>query len=171
MKRHFLVVALILIFVNIGSVFASNFTEINTENNSCETTVIYNVSDSYLISIPETFDLKQDEEVSRTVYAEDIYIGYGMELRIKISGANCLDDGSWYITGESPENTSNKYEYTIGTKTELEDVKDESVIISVQAGDLDGDSQTLFFNLKDTVTKPGVYSDTLTFSVSIVEAE
>lgn len=171
MKLHFLIIAMNLLFINIGSVFASNYTEINEDINSGETKIIYTVSDTYLISIPEAFDLNQNEEVSKTVYAEDVCIGYGMELQIKISGANCFGDEEWYIVDETPGNEANKYEYTIGTETGLDDVKDESVILKVQAGNLEGSYQKLFFNMKDTVTKSGVYSDTLTFSVLIVESE
>lgn len=174
MKRSFLIIVFTMLFVSISSVFAANMTEITNSNNTGDIKIIYTVSDSYLVSIPEAFDLIAGEEVSRTIYAEDVCIGYGMELQLTVSGANCSGEGenrAWYIVDEEEGNENNRYEYTIGTESGLADVKDDGVVLTVLAGDTNGDSQDLFFNLKDEVTKSGTYSDTLTFSVGIVKSE
>lgn len=169
MKKIIYISVIILLFVNITSVFATSTTNITKNNATGDMEVIYTVEDGYLISIPESFNLEKDKEVVKTIHAEDVYIEYGTKLQITVSGANCSGDSSWYIVDEEEGNNKNRYEYTIGTQTGDADIEDDATILTVEAGELEG-SQKLYFNLKDEVTKSGTYSDILTFEAEIVES-
>ena len=167
MRRMFLLIATALTFVNLTSVMAAKTTTITNTNNTGDIEIIYTVEQSYLISIPETFNLKKNEEVVKTVYAEDVCIDYGTVLKVLISGANY--DDAWYIVDEG--NEENRFEYTVGTESEFDDVENDEAILVVHAGNTGKHSQNLFFNLVDDVNKSGTYSDTLTFTVEISDVE
>lgn len=167
MKKLLLLFTMIFTIVAVCPVFASDVTEITNTNNTGDIEVIYTVEDSYFITIPDEFKLSKDEEVSVEISATDVCIGYGTELQVIITGANCVEgDSAWYIADES--NEENKFEYTIGSESGLDDIVDGTAVIIVDAGNTEGDSQELFFNLKEPVTTSGTYSDLLTFRAEIV---
>lgn len=168
MKKLLLIMVMIFSLTAICPVFASDVTTITNTNNTGDIEVIYTVEDSYLITIPDEFKLSKDDEVSVEISATDVCIGYGTELQVIITGANCVeDDPAWYIVDES--NAENKFEYTIGSESGLDDIVDGTAVIIVDAGNTDGETQELFFNLKDSVTTSGTYSDLLTFRAEIVD--
>ena len=168
MKKLLILFTLIFTIVAVCPVFASDVTKITNSNNTGDIEVIYTVEDSYMITIPDQFQLSKDEEVSVEISATDVCIEYGTTLEVVITGANCVEgDTAWYIADE--KNRENKYEYTIGSESGLDDITDGFAVIIVDAGNTEGETQELFFNLKEPVTTSGTYSDLLTFTAEVVK--
>ena len=168
MKKLLLLYTMIFTIIAVCPVFASDVTKITNENNTGDIEVIYTVEDSYILTIPDQFQLLKDKEVSVEISATDVCIGYGTTLEVIITGANCVEgDLAWYIADE--DNLDNKFEYTIGSKSGLDDIVDETKVIVVDAGNTEGETQKFFFNLKEPVTTSGTYSDLLTFTAEVVD--
>lgn len=171
MKKLLLSITIIMIVMTICPVFAANITTITNTDSTGDIEVIYTVEDSYVISIPETLNLSKDKTVKSTISAKDVCIGYGTELAITMSGANCDElTGEWYI--EDEEHPESRFKYLISTKdaNPSGDILNKDTVLTVPAGNTAGISTDLYFELEEDVTKSGTYSDTLTFKAEIIEA-
>lgn len=170
MKKLLLSIIVITLIMTICPVFAANVTTITTADSTGDIEVIYTVEDSYVISIPETLTLAKGATVKSTISARDVCIEYGTELNVKINGANCDNQKRWYI--EDEEHAQNRFEYMISTKyaNPSGDVLNGDAVLTVPAGNTEGGTADLYFELKDDVNKSGTYSDVLTFSASIDKA-
>ena len=165
MKKLFFVLAMTMMVGSVATAFA---TELNNTTKSGTTDINYSLGDKYIITIPQAFDLREpNDPVSQTVSASEVYIANGTKLQVVVSGANCHDD-AWFIRDIT--DTPNEFEYKVSSGDMLDEnlLKDEAVVLEVNAGNTEGGSSTLKFDLKNTVVKAGTYKDTLTFTSSIV---
>ena len=165
MKKLFLALAMTMMLGSVATVFA---TELNATTKSGTTDINYSLGDKYIITIPQAFNLKEpNDPVSQTVSASEVYIANGTKLQVVITGANCTETG-WFI--EDITDDTNKFEYKVSNGDMVDDnlLKNGDTVLEVLAGNTEGGSSTLKFDLKETVVKAGTYKDTLTFTSSIV---
>ena len=132
---------------------------------SGSTVVTYTESTSYTVTIPETITISKTAS-NQTVSASDVIIPTGKALNVAVSSANYADS-SWYVVNTS-DNTE-KLSYTI--KKGDTAVANNDTVLTVAAGDTNGDSASLTLQLTGTATKADTYEDTLTFTVSVDNAD
>ena len=163
MKKIFFITLILVIGIMLP-VFAAN--TIETTGTPGETIITYGVSNGFKVIIPADFTITEAAEESQTVSASDVYIAYGETLRVSLKGENFDEtESKWYLVDEA--NDSNKIEYTIGTTSGSADVTNDSVILEVAAGDINGEEVDLFFNVVKAPTIAGTYNDTLSFTVTV----
>ena len=167
MKKIFLSSVLIFVMLISISVFAVNI-EVNEDGNSAETEVIYGVSESFDIVIPPDFVLNGTEEATQQISASNVYINYGKVLRISVSSENYSN--GWYLLNNS-DNTI-KASYVIGRTSGASDVTGtDNVVLEVEAGNVEGVENTLYFRAPVFPMIKGVYQDRLNFTVSVDDIE
>lgn len=165
MKKIVSVLLALVMALSLGvSAFATDVTVDGSQ--SADTTVTYGLDSSYLVVIPESVVIDTNTHKGEaTVSAENVLLGYGETLNITV--ANAENEDKWYLVDKTA--ADNTLEYTIGKTDGAADVTNESVVLSVAAGDKWNEKveQALYFELAEDVTKAGDYSDTLTFTVDV----
>lgn len=165
MKKLFLALAMTMMVGSVATVFATEAPTFDIEDAEGTTKVTYSVSDSYTITIPSEFSL-ETTAVEKDISASGVFIANAKKLQVTIAGKNCVD-GAWYIVDESAGNSANKFEYMIKDDQDVE-VQNNGVILEVEAGNNETVTESLSFELVDSVTKAGTYSDLLTFTAAVV---
>lgn len=164
MKR-IIFITLVLVMGIVLPVFAANNT-IETEDTPGKTVITYGVSDGFKVIIPADFNITEDAEETQTISASDVYIAYGKTLSVSLTGANFDEaESKWYLVDEA--NAANKIEYTIGATSGATDVKNESIVLEVDAGNVEGEEAKLYFNVVEAPKIAGTYKDTLSFTVTV----
>ena len=139
-------------------------TDITVDGGVGETVVTYGTSQGFTVTIPADFTIDSaTQKASADVEAENVLIPYGKTLNVRISGDDYVDSWELIDTAEA----SNQLTYNIGTTEGGNDIVNNSVVLSVAAGNTSGATETLYFEVIDTLTKAGTYTDTLTFTVSV----
>ena len=163
MKKIFLISILIFIMFISISVFANDI-QIDDNETSKEVEVIYGVAESFDIVIPPDFYLYGTQEAQQIVKASNVYINYGKVLKISVSSENYSN--GWYLLNNSDPTI--KASYTIGRSSGASDVTaTDNVVLEVEAGNVEGVENTLYFRAPVFPMIKGVYQDTLNFTVSV----
>ena len=126
-------------------------------------TLVYGTNETFLIYIPSGFGFNNKKVVAE-VSALDVMLEHGAVLNIGVTGNDYVD--SWEVIDIVDKNKS--LTYIIGTADGKDDVKNNSIILSVNAGE-SYDSQVsvqLYFEITDSM-QPGNYNDMLTFVVDV----
>lgn len=142
----------------------TEITSANVGANTGETVVTYGTSEGFTVTIPADFNIDTaTNKATADVKADDVMIAYGKTLNVKISGDDYVD--SWELIDTNA--ADNTLTYEIGTTEGGNDIVNNSVVLSVAAGNTSGATETLYFEVIDNLTKAGTYKDTLTFTVSV----
>lgn len=140
--------------------FASN---ISTDGGSHEVTVTYGVSQSFNVTIPSEITFRESTETV-TISANDVIIPVNKSLIVSVDSETY--DGRWRLTDTT--STDNFVLYDIYTPDNEYRVGGIVPALTVNAGQSQG-SVDLEFVLRASATKAGTYTDTLTFTVDVVE--
>ncbi len=152
MIRSFLAAVLSL------TIFTADITESSAEKTGAMS-VDYNVAGSYTVTIPASVTFtKSGETVERGLSAKNVTLSEGSKLQVHVSSLN----------GFKLKNLDSYIDYTI-TANKVSDIQEDSVILSVSAGDTSGWTLLDFTaQSTDNAAYAGEYSDTLTFTVEVV---
>jgi hypothetical protein len=143
--------------------------DITVDGGSGETVVTYGTSQGFTVTIPADFAIDTaTKKATAKVSAENVLIPYGKVLNVRVSGHDYTDKWELIDTAEA----TNKLTYTIGTSEGASDIVNHSVVLGVASGEAYGSevAKSLYFQVTDTLTKAGTYTDTLTFTVSVDNA-
>lgn len=166
MKKLFLALATTMIVGSVATVFA---TELNNTTKSGTTEVNYSLLNRYTITIPEAFNLSEEpgNPVQKELSASDVFIDNNTKLQVVVEGENC-NETQWFIKDVTDATNAFEYKVNSGDFVDGTSIKTGDVVLEVLAGDTNGGSSKLNFDLVNTVVKAGTYKDTLTFTSSIV---
>lgn len=147
--------ALVLVMVLTMSVtaFAADNT-LDNERKTGTTEVTHTVSDSYIVTIPDSMTVGTDATVS----ASDVTLAKGYNLAVSVSSAQY--DNGWKL-----KNNGEALGYTL--KIGDKDVANNGIILTAESGGTE--TKTLVTALDGTAKYSGSYTDTLTFSVTLKE--
>ena len=122
--------------------------------------VSYNVEPSYTVEIPATVKLSQGEETKSSITVQDVSLGEGQKVNVKLTAATySTDEMKFYV-----QSNNNKLYYTIMNKNEQ--VKPDDELLSVTCEDGKGTAE-LTFSAPSDITFAGTYTGTLTFTFSV----
>ena len=123
-----------------------------------ELTVTYEVSPTYTVTIPATFDANKDATI--TVDANPV-ITYGTQIKVAVTGsANYDSENNQFRL----KNTENQYiGYTLSSGDDAIALND--VVLTQNAGATTAAAVTISFT-PEAATYAGTYSDTITFTIS-----
>ena len=163
--KKFLSIALALIVALSLSVTAFA-AEIKPETSPAgSTTITYSVAPMYTVTIPASVTLGNDATVS----ASGVKVAKGSQVVVKISGTSEAGNAFKVKTGEGAE-----LAYTVKNGTKAIGVGDAILTVNPDSA-IDGSgasgSATLTFTLNDTVKYAGIYTGTVTFTVSVEKKE
>ena len=159
------ILSLILIVVIAITPLGASAATITQDNNTGETIISHEVSETYTVTIPEYIEATQQGEETNdyTVVAENIIIPSEYELHVNTLYSNKL---------HLKENNDVYLNYDIYKKTEKESVEEiisgDNVLI-VPAGQTAGASAKIYAVLRSDIDYAGVYLDTVTFSIGVVQ--
>ena len=137
--------------------------EITTSGGKNQTVVSYGMDESFVVVIPADFDLSSNGTTEAEVSASNVMIKDDTELVVFISGDDYVDNWELIDKNES----DNRLVYTIGTTEGADDIVNNSEVLVVSAGEAYNNTvvEKMYFNIVDTVSQAGIYTDTLTFTV------
>lgn len=147
--------ALVMMLSATVTAFAADTTiTMDSESNSADTSITYNVDPAYTVTIPATVTLGD----TATVKVENTMLKKGDEVNVKLTGTSEADDTFKVTTAQGAELT-----YT---------VKDGDTVINVGDTVLQCASQVngtadLLFTAPTSVQYAGTYTGTVTFTVSV----
>ena len=147
------------------SVFASTIT--NSDSPYGWTEITYGMDQGFVVTIPADFTIyTQTNKATAEVTASNVMIPDGTILEVAVSGNDYVNSWELVDTAEA----GNRLDYIIGSTDGDDDIVNNGVVLAVDAGDAYNSTvtETMYFEVVDTLTKAGTYTDTLTFTVSIV---
>ena len=127
----------------------------DTENKTGTTEVTHTVSDSYIVTIPDSMTVGTDATVS----VSDVTLAEGYSLAVSVSSTQY--DNGWKL-----KNGDDTLGYTL--KIDNEDVANNGIVLTAESGGTG--TKTLVTALDGTAKYSGTYKDTLTFSVNVAVA-
>lgn len=141
--------------------------EVTSNGGSGETVVTYGMDEGFTVTIPANFTIDSTKKATADVSASNVMIAHGKVLEVTVSGDDYDVTGSWELIDEAE--ASNKLTYTIGTTEGGTDIVNNSVVLSVGAGEAYSSTvtETMHFTVIDELSKAGTYKDTLTFTVGV----
>ena len=145
-----LALAVVMLFTMSVTVFAQTITD------SGSVDVTYTSQITYTITIPDSMIIGQDATVS----VSDVVIGADQGLTITVSSSQ-YNDG-WQLT-----DGKNNIGYTLKNKATYEDITNNGTVLYTTAGT--NADVTLATAIKQSPIYSGTFTDTLTFSVQLVE--
>ena len=150
--KKLLSLALVLVMVLTMSVtaFAQEIT-----GNSGSTDITHTVSDSYIVTIPDSMTIGTDANVS----VSDVTLAKDYKLAVSVSSAQ-------YNDGWKLKNGDDTIGYTL--KIDNTDVANNGTVLTAKSGETA--TKTLKTELSGTAKYSGTYKDTLTFNVSVSES-
>lgn len=133
-----------------------------SEPKNGNTEITYNVAPTYTVTIPDTVNLDTATSTANNmnITASNVVIPKGKQLVVKLTGTSGTDNALTVKTAEGAEIT-----YTI-TK-DATNVAVGDTVLAVNPETANNGSSTLKFIAPDSVTFAGVYSGTVTFTVSV----
>lgn len=140
-------------------------TTISTET-SGETVVSYGMDESFIVTIPSRLRISYESDTGEMdISASNVMIGDGKVLEVTISSENY--NNRWEL--EYTRTPYTRLTYRIGTTEYGRDIVNNSVVLSVAAGEAYNSTvtQTLYVYVSETLRYSGTYKDYLTFTVSI----
>ena len=145
------------------SVFASG-TQI-TNINKGETIISYGMDQGFVVIIPADFEIDSSNKAEAEVIAMNVMIADGTSLKVYVSGDDY--NGRWELVDEAE--SANTLGYIIGSEEDGNDILNNGVVLSVNAGEAYDSTviEKMYFKVVDTITKAGNYNDTLTFTLEI----
>lgn len=123
----------------------------------------YGAGESFIIIIPGGFCIGASGKALADITVKDVMISHGSVLKVFVSGDDYND--SWEMINIT--NDSSKLTYTIGMSEGASDVKNNSVILYVNAGETVETTETIYFTISDKSIASGYYNDVLTFVVDV----
>lgn len=165
--KKFLSIALALIValsLSVTAFAADNITQ-DTDDKTGSTNITYSVAPMYTVTIPASVTLGNDATVS----ASGIKVAKGSQVVVKISGTSEAGNAFKVKTGEGAE-----LAYTVKNGTKAIGVGDAILTVnpdSATDGSGASGSATLTFTLDDTIKYAGIYTGTVTFTVSVEKEE
>lgn len=165
------ILSLVLAAIMMLSMTTTSFAaDISTDGGSQEVKVTYGMNEGFTVTIPTNFTIDESKKATANVSASNVMIAHGKVLEVSVSGDDYDTTGSWELIDEAE--AANKLTYTIGTTEGGADIVNNSVVLSVGAGEAYGSTVTeiMHFTVIDELSKAGTYKDTLTFTVSVEDA-
>jgi len=162
------ILSFVLVAVIMLSMATTSFAvEVTSNGGSGETVVTYGMDEGFTVTIPANFTIDSTKKATADVSASNVMIAHGKVLEVAVSGDDYDVTGSWELIDEVE--ASNKLTYTIGTTEDGTDIVNNSVVLSVGAGEAYGSTvtETMHFTVIDELSKSGTYKDTLTFTVGV----
>lgn len=165
MKKFLSSVLCLAMLLSMGTTaFASN---ISTDGGSQDVVVSYGMSEGFTVMIPSAISLESmDGDIygEGIICAENVMIGAGKTLKVRLSGHDYVDKWELIDTNES----ANRLTYSVTTEN-LVPVYNNDVILSVASGEIPHNQKLAYvcITLLDEMTKAGNYTDTLTFTVEV----
>ncbi len=159
-KMLSLLLTLCMLF-SLCTAFAAEITE--EGNQSANMTVVYGVDSYYTIVIPDSVTINPETKTGTAKLSiSSVVLPSGAVLVIELNSENAHDD-KWYLTSGSQE-----YEYTI-TSTWINQILPGDYFYC-EAGILADKTltDTCTFTLVDDVPYAGVFTDLITYTISIV---
>ena len=141
---------------------------IQADGGSENVLVTYGMSSGFVVTIPATVNLDAEGKGSCQISAENVMIAANHTLQVSLGSEDYANTGSWeLVDANAPDNTLT---YTIGKVAGASDVTNNTVVLSVNAGESyqSVSGRMLHFSIVDELTKAGEYTDTLTFTVNVV---
>ena len=151
--KKLLSLALVLAMVLTMSVtaFAADNT-LDNERKTGTTEVTHTVSDSYIVTIPDSMTIGTDANVS----VKDVVLASDQELTVSVSSTQY--NGGWKL-----KNGDDTIGYTL--KIDNTDVANNGTVLTVKSDETA--TKTLKTELSGTAKYSGNYTDTLTFTVAV----
>lgn len=141
--------------------FAAPITQETSDNGN--TTVTYQVDPTYTITIPDQVELSKTDTVEKEITAEDLLLPHGQKVVVKLSAAsNTASGGTFHAKNGDSDAT-----YTITANNKAIALGDEVASFT------ENGSQPFTFSQADmtNVIFSGKHTETLTFTVSLADAE
>lgn len=187
-------ISLLLAIIMVMSLCTVSFaSEITTETSQkTETTVTYGMNSSYLVTIPDAVTIDTDDGIGEaSVSASNVVIPDQQALQITVRG-DSYANGKWHLTDNT--NNANKISYEIITapsvstfiafptptptpdpvepETTSKILMSGSEVFRVASGESWNDtvSTQLVFSLCEDVVYSGNYTDTITFTADLIDA-
>lgn len=131
-----------------------------TENRYC--TVNYAVAPTYTVTIPKTVKLGE----TATIKAENVVVDEDKQLEVSLTGTSGVNNA---FTVKSAEGAELEYTVNDGTK----DISIDETVLTVNPDNSANGSAELKFNAPSDsdITYAGVYSGTVTFTVSVADTQ
>lgn len=141
--------------------------ELTTNGASSETTLTYGVSESYIVTVPESAYIGENKQGVLEVSITNAMLSSNAILNVYITGTS-YTNGNWYLTDTAA--ATNKLPYTITSNNAT--LAHNDIVLSVSAGEAWNRTVTAVMTLALTgdVTQSGQYSDQLTFRVEKANA-
>lgn len=132
---------------------------------SRDVTITYGMSESFIVIIPADFNINIDGTAEAEIEAVNIMLEDNKTLEVSIKSINYTD--TWNLL-DILEPT-NKIKYKIGTSANENNINNNDIVLSVNAGEAYDSSivETMYFTLIDNVSKAGTYIDRLTFTANV----
>ena len=126
-------------------------------NDDRSVTVEFVVAPTYMVTIPATVELGQ----TATISAENVIVEKGKQVVVKLTGTSETDNAFKLQTDEDAELV-----YTVINGENVVNIND--AVLTVDPTTAATGSTTLTFAAPASVTYAGIYSGTVTFTVSVV---
>lgn len=147
--------ALVMMLSATVTAFAADTTiTMDSESNSADTSITYNVAPAYTVTIPATVTLGD----TATVKVENTMLKLGDEVNVKLTGTSEADDTFKVTTAQGAE-----LAYTVKDGNTVINVGDTVISCASQVSD----QVDLLFTAPTSVQFAGDYSGTVTFTVSV----
>jgi len=159
-----IILCILMIFTSVLSVSAASTMD---TAGSKDVNITYGVSQEFVVTIPTNFEIDTSSKAATAIVsASNVMISSNAVLEVSISGHDYAD--SWELIDETE--SANTLTYTIGTTAGATDIINNSVVLSVNAGEAYNSTvnETLYFTVVDELSKSGTYKDILTFNVQVV---
>lgn len=166
-KVLMILLAVALILSMTGSVASKElvYTEGNPSTSSGEIVVSLTLNQEYTVIIPEGIELVYGQDVEDSLIISKLVIPANKLLVVSVESIN-----DWNVVSGNNKLTYDMVVSRTGhTAITCDSGKDGSIPIYRAYMDTTNDDATLTFGLTGDVKEMGVYQDTLTFSVSVLE--
>ena len=158
MKKLSLITVFILMMSMMVPVFATSI----TEEGDKEVLVKYTTEGKYTITIPTEVDFNVDSTLNPTVSASDVLLEFGETLKVSVSSLNYANE-TWNLVDETSNNNKLAYKITCNDN----EIANNDTVLEIEAGNTNGGSSELGFEITGEKNVAGSYLDTLTFTVSV----
>ena len=157
MKRLFTYVLALVMALSLSVTAFAATIEQGSADPSGSTNVTYTVAPTYTVTIPASVTLGGSVEVK----TENVVVPKGKQVVVKLTGTSGTDNAFKLQTDDGAELV-----YTVRNGENVVNIND--AVLTVNPQNADNGSTTLTFDAPASVTYAGIYSGTVTFTVSVV---